>query len=368
MQVPEVSSLSLEEKLGQLFFIGIPAASVDEVTVSLMAEIKPGGVCLFARNIKDPLQTRALLDELRSLSVVEPFLSLDQEGGLVDRLRRVLGPMPAASKIASPELAAEQAQIIAESAVQLGFNMDFAPVVDVIDAARAGFSNGLHSRAYGSSAAEVIDIASSFLETLQSNGVVGCLKHFPGLGASEVDSHEELPTVGISLAEFQAVDLAPYRHLISGGSVEAVMVAHAAYPNLGLQETGQDGKLLPASLSSNIVSKLLRQELGFDGLVLTDDLEMGAILKNYGIGDASLMAIDAGHDMVCICAGVDSIRTAHQTIRKAVEDGSLDEKRIDESVNRILKLKSKLSSPQDLDLENIASLSRRTVELNDSLS
>lgn len=368
MQIPDISSLSVEEKIGQLFFIGIPTNSVDEITRQLMAEIIPGGICLFARNIKEPGQTRALLDELRALSRVEPFLSVDQEGGLVDRLRRLLGPMPPASKITTSLSAREQAGIIADALSGLGFNMDFAPVVDVIDADRAKFSNGLHSRAYGSSAAEAAEIAAAFLEELQGKGIVGCIKHFPGLGASEVDSHEELPTVGISSEEFQAVDLAPYRHLIPGGSVEAVMVAHAAYPNLALQETGQDGKLLPASLSSNFVTTLLRQELGFDGLVLTDDLEMGAILKNYGIGEASLMAIDAGHDMICICAGVDSIRKAHETIANAVSDGRLSETRIDASVTRILRSKSRLSLPRDLDLDEIASLSQRIVELNGSLS
>lgn len=368
MKIPEISSLSIDEKVGQLFFIGIPTDHIDDVTRRLMADVKPGGVCLFARNIKEPEQTRALLDDLRSLSDIEPLLSIDQEGGLVDRLRRLLGPMPAAAKIATAQSAEDQATIISDALAGLGFNMDFAPVVDVIDADRARFTNGLHSRAYGSSVREVIEMASAFLDGLQANGIVGCVKHFPGLGASEVDSHEELPVVNISSDELQAVDLAPYRHLIAGGSVNAVMVAHAAFPNLGLQETGQDGKLLPASLSSNFVTKLLRQELEFDGLVVTDDLEMGAILKNYGIGEASLMAIDAGHDMVCICAGVDLIRKAHETISEAAADGRLSVTRIDESVARILELKSKLSIPRDLDLDQITSLSRRIVELNDSLS
>lgn len=362
------SSMSPESRIGQMFFIGIPADHVDDTTKRLITEIRPGGICLFARNVKEAGQTRALIDELRSLSGIEPFLSIDQEGGLVDRLRRILGPMPAASKISTVASAAEQAEIIADALTGLGFNMDFAPVVDVIDADRARFSNGLLSRAYGTSTDDVIEIASGFLDALQSNGIIGCVKHFPGLGASEVDSHEELPTVNISYDEFQAVDLAPFRHLIAAGSVNAVMVAHAAYPKLGLQETGQDGKLLPASLSSNFVAGLLRQELGFDGLVLTDDLEMGAIVKNYGIGEASLMAVNAGHDMVCICAGIDSMLTAHETISAAAADGRLAEERIDEAVTRILKLKTRLSDPQALDLDRIASLSQRITELNDRLS
>lgn len=368
MLIPEISSLSIEDKIGQLFFIGIPTDHISETTQKLTADIKPGGVCLFARNIKEPEQTRTLTDDLKELSFIEPFLSIDQEGGLVDRLRRILGPMPAATCISTPALAEQQASIIAEALRMLGFNMDFAPVVDVIDADRSQFSNGLHSRAYGNSAAQTTEIASAFLETLQTNGIVGCLKHFAGLGASEVDSHEELPVVAISDDEFKAVDLYPYRHLINTGAARCVMVGHAAYPNLGLQETDQDGKLLPASLSFNFVTKLLRQELNFNGLVVTDDLEMGAIVNNYGVGEASLMAVLAGHDMVAICAGVDSIFEAHETLSRAAGDGRLGVDVIDHAVERILRLKSKLRTPLKLNLDRITSLSQTVVELNAAAS
>lgn len=368
MDKPDISTLSLEEKIGQLFFIGVPTDSVDETTRRLMADIRPGGICLFARNIKEARQTRDLLDELRSLAAIEPFLSVDQEGGLVDRLKRIFGPMPASARISNPETAETQAKIIAAALRILGFNMDFAPVVDVVDDPRAKFTNGLHARAYGHSANDVIAIGSRFLETLQSNGVIGCIKHFPGLGAAEVDSHEELPTVGISKDEFRAVDLYPFQHLISTGQALAVMVAHAAYPNLNLQETGQDGKLLPASLSFNFVTKLLRNELGFDGLVVTDDMEMGAIVKNYGVGEASVMALAAGQDMLAICAGVDSIFEARDAVSAAVESGRLDSANIDRSLERIVRLKAHLSPPADFEPEQIGDISKRIEELNGSLS
>ena len=368
MQVPDISSLSLEQKIGQLFFVGIPTDHVDAPTANIMRTVRPGGICLFARNIKSPEQVRGLLDELRDLSHVEPFLSIDQEGGLVDRLRRILGPMPPASKMVSPESAAVQAEIIGRALRTLGFNMDFAPVVDVVDPQRAAFTNGLHSRAFGVSHDDVAAIAAAFLETLQSNGVIGCLKHFPGLGASDVDSHEELPRVRIAEEEFRAVDLYPFRHLINSGNVRAVMVAHAAYPALGLQETDQDGKLLPSSLSFNIVTKLLRNEIGYEGLILTDDLEMGAIVKSYGIAEASLMAIKAGNDMVAICAGVDSILEAHEAISAAAASGRLAPAAVDKAARRILSLKAQLSTPDELDLDRITSLSQKIVELNGTLS
>ena len=293
---------SLEEKIGQLFFIGLPGPDLDEPTRKLLTDVLPGGVCLFARNIREAGQTRYLLDDIRDVLPIEPFLSLDQEGGLVDRLRRILAPMPAPHKIKTVEDSRQVAEIIAEVLRTLGFNMNFAPVVDVIDAARSRFSNGLHSRAFGQSAAEVVELAGVFLRVLQENGCIGCLKHFPGLGASEVDSHEELPNVSLTKDELETVDLLPYKALFKSREVAAVMIAHAAYPKLDLQEAAQNGKLLPSSLSFNIVTTLLRQQLGYDGLVVTDDLEMGAILKNYGIGEACVLAILAGEDMLSICA------------------------------------------------------------------
>lgn len=360
--------LSLEEKVGQIFFIGIPGDSIDAGTARLLEDVKPGGICLFARNIKSAEQTRELNEQLRSALSVEPLLSIDQEGGLVDRLRRVLAPMPAAAKISTPQQAAVEAQIIAESLRILGFNMDFAPVVDVIDDERAKFSNGLHSRAYGTSPEAVVEIAGEFLKTLQSNGIIACLKHFPGLGASEVDSHEELPTVPVSSEVLGSVDLVPYWHLIVAGGVKAVMVAHAAYPNLALQETGQDGKLLPSSLSANFVTKLLRQDIGFDGLVVTDDLEMGAIVKNYGIGEASVMALEAGHDMVAICSGVDAIRESHAAVTSALKEGRIAEERLDESIARIVRLKSEIAEPADFDRSRLSALTEEISQLNQSLA
>ncbi len=367
MPFTDSTSLSIDEKIGQLFFIGIPCDGIDEPGKRLLDEIKPGGVCLFARNIKDPRQTRDLNDNIRRSLSIEPFLSIDQEGGLVDRLRRVMTPMPSAAKIATAEDAGEQARIIAETLLLLGFNMDFAPVLDVIDTNRSRFQNGLHSRAYGKSADEVVEIAGKFLNKLQENGVIGCVKHFPGLGASEVDSHEELPTVPVTEDEFECIDLLPYKRLIAAGLVNAVMVAHAAYPALGLQETDQDGKLLPSSLSSNIVTTLLREKMGFDGLVLTDDLEMGAIVKNYGIGEASVLAILAGNDMVSVCAGADAIRESHAAVSSAVMSGRISADRLEASVDRILKLQAEIQPPAEFDPDRIASLTEEIAQFNQRL-
>lgn len=368
MAFSNLASLPIGQKIGQLFFVGIPSPEIDPATVKLLEDINPGGVCLFARNIKEARQTRDLLDTIREIVPTAPLLSLDQEGGLVDRLRRVIGPMPAANLIRDTEDAARLGRLIAEAVRILGFNMDFAPVVDVIDAGRVRFSNGLFSRAFGSSREDAVELAASFFRELENSGCLGCLKHFPGLGASEADSHDELPSVNVSAGEFREVDLYPYRQFFASEEVSAVMVAHAAYPKLDLQEADRNGKLLPSSLSFNIISNLLRGELGFNGLVLTDDLEMGAIVKNYGIGEACRLAISAGEDMLTICAGVDAIYEGFEAISNAVADGTITEARIDESLARIAAVKSRMKEPLSFDADRLQEIASGISEFNKELT
>jgi beta-N-acetylhexosaminidase len=368
MDFESIRSLPLNQKIGQLFFIGLPSTQIDAVTRRLLDEISPGGVCLFTRNIHEAEQTRQLLDDVVEQLPVKPFLSIDQEGGLVDRLRRIFTPMPSANLIKSIEDAKTLSEITAEVLRILGFNMNFAPVVDVIDEKRGRVSNGLYSRTFANSTEETVELAESYFTNLQSNKVLGCLKHFPGLGASQVDSHESLPSVFLDENELNDTDLFPYRELFKNTDVFAVMVAHASFPRLDLQETDQNGKLLPSSLSSNFITNLLREKLGFNNLVLTDDLEMGAILTNYGIGEACKKAILAGEDMLSICAGTDAIREGYAAISNAVESGEITEERIDESLKRIAFVKSHLSEPLPFDVSRLQSLSEEIAELNKKLN
>lgn len=366
--VSNFQNLSLEKKIGQMFFIGLPCAEIDEETIELLNEVSPGGICLFARNIRTAQQTRGLLENLRESLPVEPFLSLDQEGGLVDRLRRIVAPMPSASKISqngNVENAKKLAQITAEVLGILGFNMNFAPVVDLIDEPREKFSNGLFSRAFGKSKDVTVEFASAYLETLQTNNCLGCLKHFPGIGAAEVDSHEELPLVNLSADELFQKDLFIYRELFKRNEIHAVMVGHSAYPEIDFQETDRDGKFLPSSLSSKIIKSLLREELDFQNLVITDDLEMGAIVKNYGIGEAAKMALKAGNDFLCICANPEAIKEAFRSVKNAIQTNEISEKRLDESLERIWKVKKLLFPPAAFDELRLQELSEQIKELND---
>ena len=360
-----VQQLSMEEKVGRLFFIGIPGPEMDPQTVDLLRFVRPGGVCLFARNIKGPEQTRELLDSIRELLGYEPFLSLDQEGGTVDRLRRIVEPMPAPGSIRTAEDATELARIIARTVRTLGFNTDFAPVVDIATEDRSGFSNGLRSRTFGHSVDESVLFAAAFLKELQAGGCLGCIKHFPGLGAAEVDSHEELPLVNINEEVFEDVDLYPYKVLFAKEAVHVVMVAHAAYPNcLG---TRPSGRLLPSSLSRSVVNGLLRDKMGFDGIAITDDLEMGAILKGFGIEEACRLALSAGEDMLAICAGDTSIRNGYAAVLEAVNSGELTEDRVDTSVSRIERLRSTIPPAPQMDTTLIAGSSNEIKALKTRL-
>jgi beta-N-acetylhexosaminidase len=249
----------------------------------------------------------------------------------------------------------------------LGFNINFAPVVDVIDDVRSGRQNGLHTRNFGTTAAESLRLASAFLTTLQEHGCIGCIKHFPGLGAAVLDSHETLPEIDIDNEEFENIDLLAYRRFIGNGLAHVVMIAHALYPGLHLQERDQSGRLLPSSLSPEFVTGLLRDELGFAGVAISDDLEMGAIIKNYGIGEACVMAVSAGMDMLAICASPEAIISGHEEVFNAVEDGRINERRIDEAVIRIHKLSKNTSSPPELDLVRLRELDEKIALLRSRL-
>ncbi len=359
--------LSFSEKIGQLFFIGIAGTSMDLLTSELIRETRPGGVCLFSRNIHESTQTCKLIDDIRETSASLPFLSLDQEGGTVDRLRRIVTSMAPANRVRTADEASRMGALIGETLGLLGFNMDFAPVVDVVDQERRGSSNGLFSRPFGRSKDDVLILAGEFLRALQAAGPIGCLKHFPGLGAAIVDSHEELPVVEITRDELYATDLFPYQRLIEAGDVHAVMVAHASYPRVDLQERDQNGKLIPSSLSKNFITTLLRGELNFNGLVITDDLEMGAIVKNYGIGEACVMAVEAGVDMLAICADREAIRAGFSAVTRAFETGRLDECLLEASVARISALKARLTRPREFDAVRLSELSSEIAVFNSHL-
>jgi beta-N-acetylhexosaminidase len=366
-------SLPLEQQIGQFLFIGLPGTELDAQTRDLITEVQPGGVIIFGRNVAGPEQLRSLLDGVRELVSVPPLFGIDQEGGLVDRLRRIFTPMPSARTIRQHgDLAAARTlgRVTGEVLRMLGFNINFAPVMSIMTDDRDLLSNGLYSRSFGRSPGEVLGYTTVYLRGLQGTGLLGCLKHFPGIGAGEVDSHEEMPVVQLSHDDLIAQDLAPYIELFQrhDDRIRCVMVSHGGFPNIDIREEVTGGLLEPASLNYNIVTKLLREELGYRHLVITDDLEMGAILRHYEIGDAVLRAALAGEDMLLICATPERIKRGHEALLDAARDGRLPAARIEESLHRIARMKAIAEEPIPLDLERFKTLSDEVSRLNDKLN
>jgi len=372
MPSDQIFALPFEQQIGQFFFIGLPGTEMDAETRSLIEEIKPGGVILFGRNVASPEQVRALLDGVRALSPRAPLCGIDQEGGLVDRLREILPPMPSARAIRQHgDLAASRnlGRITGTILRMLGFDINFAPVMSIITEARSQLTNGLYSRSFGSSPAEVLGNTTVYMRGLQATGCLGCLKHFPGIGAGAVDSHVEMPLVPLSEDELLAQDLAPYIELFqrSDDRVRVVMVSHGGFPNIDIRKGITGGLLEPASISPTIVSRLLRQELGYKHLVVTDDLEMGAIAKHFEIEDATLRAFVAGEDMLLICATPETIRRGYRALLEAARKGIVNERRINASLKRIAATKALAQPPEPLELDKYKELAAEIRELNDTL-
>jgi beta-N-acetylhexosaminidase len=366
------SSLPFEQQIGQFFFIGLPGTEIDEQTGALIEEVKPGGIIIFGRNVESPEQLRKLLDDARALIPTQVLCGVDQEGGLVDRLRQIFPPMPSARAIRQHgDLAGARmlGRVTGELLRMLGFDLNFAPVMSIITEARSQLTNGLYSRSFGRSPGEVLGYTTVYMRGLQGTGCLGCLKHFPGIGAGEVDSHIEMPLVPLDHDDLMSQDLAPYIELFQRADdrVRMVMVSHGGFPNIDIKKGTTGGLVAPASINPNIVNRLLRQELEYKHLVVTDDLEMGAIAKYCPIEDATVRAFNAGEDMLLICATPETIRRGYHALLEAAREGKVSEKRIQASLKRIAATKSLAQGPTPLDLDKLKLLGEQIQELNDTL-
>ena len=343
--------------------IGVPGPQLDLMTRGVLESIQPGGVLLNTQNLESPNQVAELTSAIRSVLEVPPIIAVDQEGGRVDRLKTIFSPMPSADLLRScgdASIAARLGEITAECMRTLGFNVNFAPVLDV--AVDDAVDNGLKGRYLGNTVAEVVRLAGAYLEGLQRGGVVGVGKHFPGLGSSTVDSHAHLPTVTSSRDEIMKRDVAPYTELFSkiNARLNAVMVGHAHYVAL-------DGPSpLAASLSKNILTNMLREELGFKGVVLTDDLEMGAIQETRDLSEAAINAIEAGADLVTI-AGSQSLERAAgawEAMVAAANSGRITRAHTRRAFDHIARIKSMISPPLPQSDLAVSRLRERIGEIN----
>ena len=299
---------------------------------SLLTRLQPAGVILFARNIQNPEQTWRLLRECQKCVASPLFTCVDLEGGTVDRFRDALGATPSAADVFATgdrKLYRKHGEIIGQNCRSLGFNVDFAPVLDL---AFEASHNVMGSRAVSVDPREAIVYAREFLAGLRGAKVLGCGKHFPGLGEGKLDSHHELPVIDKSLKNLWAEDLLPYRTLRR--ELPMVMVSHAAYPQVTKDRT-------PASLSKIWITDILRKRIGYRNLIVSDDLEMGGVLSAAPIGEAAVEFVRAGGDLCLICHREDYILSAHEALVKAAEKDSKFARRVAEAARRVTAFKKK---------------------------
>jgi len=320
--------------VGQLLIVGFAGTKITTRLSSLLTRLQPAGVILFARNIKTPDQTHLLLRDCQNCVSTPLFTCVDLEGGNVDRFRDVLGPSPAAADVFATgdrKLFRKHGQVIAENCRALGFNVDFAPVLDLaFESSRSVMS----SRSVSADPHATIAYAREFLAGLRDSGVLGCGKHFPGLGEGTLDSHRELPVIKKSLKKLWTEDLAPYRTLRA--QLPMIMISHAAYPLVTADRT-------PASLSKVWISDILRKRIGYRNLIVSDDLEMGGVLSAAPTSKAAAEFIRAGGDLCLICHREDYIIQAYEEIVETIERDSKFARRVAESARRVLGFKKKLA-------------------------
>ena len=300
---------TVREAAGGLLVVGLGEAELSGLERAWLKLVRPGGVILFRRNIVDARQTRLLLYEATSLCAPHSVKSVDVEGGTVNRLRDTLGAIPSAQAVAMADrrsrkrkLAREHGELIAQAINSFGFNTTLAPVVDL---ALPESAKVMGSRTSGATSAEVVDYAEAFLAGLAAQNVAGCGKHFPGLGGGLTDSHFETPQITRNWRELWDEDLAPYRAL--GNLMPMVMINHAAYPKT-------PGGEKPASASGFWMTEVLRQRVGYRGIILSDDLEMGGILKFMPVEKAAVAAVRAGTDMMLICHSPELILRTYEAL------------------------------------------------------
>jgi beta-N-acetylhexosaminidase len=328
-------SSDLLGSVGQLLIIGFDGTTMSPGLATLLKRIQPAGVILFARNIIGGEQTYQLLKDCQSCVSTPLFTCVDLEGGRVDRFRKVTGPSPSAGDVFATgdrRLFRKHGKVIGDSCRTLGFNTDFAPVVDLaFEASKTVMS----SRSVSADPRQAVLYAREFLEGLRGAKVVGSAKHFPGLGEGKLDTHHELPSIEKSWKKLWEEDLYPYR--ILRRRLPMVLIGHANYPKITRDA-------LPASLSRKWITDVLRKKIGYRGLVVSDDLEMGGVLKAAPIERAAVEHIRAGGDLCLICHIEEYVTRSYETLIKEAEGDSKFAGRVRESAGRVLAFKKKSSA------------------------
>ncbi|WP_297198416.1 beta-N-acetylhexosaminidase [uncultured Flavonifractor sp.] len=347
----QMETMTTEQKVGQLLVTGMEGTQPGEDAVQAIQTAQVGGIILFGRNVESASQLVELTNGLKELNgdAVPLFLGVDQEGGRVDRMPPEVDRTPSAGQVGQSEnwneMGAAYGTLLSAECAAFGFNLDFAPCLDI-------WSNPentvIGDRAFGGDWETVSDFGFYAVQAMEEAGnVVPVVKHFPGHGDTNTDSHVDLPVVDKTLDDLRQGELVPFDMALSGeywgepkmDPAPAVMVAHILMTQIDPD--------LPASLSPKVVTGLLRQEMGYEGMVCTDDLTMGAISNTYGMGEAAVMAVEAGCDLLLVCHGADNLTAARDALLEAVETGRISQERLDESVYRILSVKQSYGLTSD---------------------
>ena len=319
------------DSVGQLIMTGVPGKELDAETARLFRRVQPGAYILFGRNLQSATQLRKLIDDLRDLSDIEPIITIDQEGGRVSRLRRIGNEPPNAQQLREKndiDLIRRHGDITGRLLRLFGFNLDLCPVLDI--SFNDDAENSLHGRCYGKDVEQVVRNAGAFNEAMRGQGIGSCGKHFPGYSAATSDAHFQLPMIDRTREELDLNELAVFRQFV--GDVDSMMICHAWYPCFEPQPT-------PATVSRRIVTELLRNEFGFEGLIMTDDLDMGAILTAYRLDDTIRFCLEAGNDIMMLCHRVPEIETVLRIL------GTLPSDQIERAQQHVGKFKKNLSPP-----------------------
>ena len=330
----EIDNMTLDEKIGQMITVGIDGYTINDKTKELIQDKKVGGVILFKNNVSDSNQLLELINNIKDINSTNKtpiFISVDQEGGRVNRLPKEIKQLPSSEVIGKKNdnnLAYDIGKDMGYALKNFGFNMDFAPVLDINSNPN---NTVIGDRAFSSDKDVVANLGVSEIKGFESSNIIPVAKHFPGHGDTSTDSHYALPVINKTLDELQSVEFVPFKKAIEE-NVPAVMVSHILMPKI--DDTN------PASMSKTIITDILRKDLKFDGLVVTDDMTMGAVTNDLDISTACINSINAGADLLLICHGYENEINVINSIKDAVNNKTISMDRINESVYRILSLKN----------------------------
>lgn len=333
--VEHIKNMTLDEKIGQMVICGIDEFTNNDHSKQLIEKYHVGGFILLGQNIENTNQTLTLINSLKESNIdsgskIPLFIGVDQEGGRIDRMPKEFKRLPTNKTIGAinnTTFSYSIGKILGQEAKSFGFNVDFAPVLDINSNSK---NPVIGDRSFGPSPKVVAALGIETMKGIHSENIISVIKHFPGHGDTSTDSHTGLPIVDYDLTRLKSFELVPFADAINN-SPDMVMVAHILFPKIDSQ--------YPASMSKTIITNLLRNDMKFNGLVITDDMTMGAIVKKYDIGEASVRSILAGSNIILVCHDFDKETAVINSLKSAVENGTISPSIVDTSIYKILQLK-----------------------------